>query len=240
MKLARILQDISEKNDSGSWSRLFKFSCRCLAVPRRGGRRRNLASTVNTQLQEEAEPPSNISPHSCFKRHPSNGKADCDMRLGEASFFEAQDGDYKDAVRIVRSEDTVVELSDDILSTHVMKHLSLHPESVFSSPQNLVDVCSLPSISEDIIVQAVHSFPRGSSAGPDGIHPQHLLDLVSHTAERGGKELLHALTVFINHVLSGTPSSSANFLWGYPHLTSEKGGRSTSHCHWPNLTSPDC
>ena len=34
-KLARILEDASKKNDSGSWSRLFKFSCRCLAVLRR-------------------------------------------------------------------------------------------------------------------------------------------------------------------------------------------------------------
>ena len=106
-----------------------------------------------------------------------------------------------------------MELSDDILSALRMKHPSLHPESVFPSPPNLVDFCPLPSISADIIVQAVHSFPRGSSAGPDGIRPQHLLDLVSPTAEQR------------------TPSSSANFLWGYPHPTSEKGGRSTSHCH---------
>ena len=203
-KLARVLEDISEKNDSGSWSRLFKFSRRCLAVPRRGGRRRNLASTVNTQLQEEAEPPSNISPHSRFKRRPSNGQADGDLRgLAKRVSSKLEDGDYRGTVRIACSEDTVVELSDDILSALRMKHPSLHPESVFPSPPNLVDFCPLPSISEDIIVQAVHSFPRGSSAGPDGIRPQHLLDLVSPTAERGGKELLHALAVFINHVLSG-------------------------------------
>ena len=59
-KLARILEDVAEKNDSGSWSRLFKFGRRCLAVPRRGGRRRKLASAVNAKLQEEAEPPSNL------------------------------------------------------------------------------------------------------------------------------------------------------------------------------------
>ena len=100
-KLARVLEDISEKNDSGSWSRLFKFSRRCLAVPRRGGRRRNLASTVNTQLQEKAEPPSNISPHSRFKRRPSNGQADGDLRgLAKRVSSELEDGDYRGAVRI--------------------------------------------------------------------------------------------------------------------------------------------
>ena len=168
-------------------------------MPRRGGRQRNLASTVNTQLQEEAEPPSNISPYSRFKRRQSNGQADGDLcGLAKRVSSKLEDGDYRGAVRIACSEDTVVELSDDILSALRMKHPSLHPESVFPSPPNLVDFCPLSSISEDIIVQAVHSFPRGSSAGPDGIRPQHLLDLVSPTAERGGKELLHALTVFIN------------------------------------------
>ena len=63
-KLARILEDVSEKNYSGSWSRLFKFDRHFLAAPRRGGRRRKLTSAVNAQLQEEAEPPSNLSSHS--------------------------------------------------------------------------------------------------------------------------------------------------------------------------------
>ena len=71
IKLVRILEEISEKNDSGSWSRLLKFGRRCLAVPWHGGRRRNLASAVNAQLQEEAEPPSNLSSHSRSKRRPS-------------------------------------------------------------------------------------------------------------------------------------------------------------------------
>ena len=80
-KLARILEDVSEKNDSGSWSRLFKFGRRCLAVPRRGGRRRKLASAVNAQLQEEAEPPSNLSSHSRSNRRSSpNRQADDNFR----------------------------------------------------------------------------------------------------------------------------------------------------------------
>ena len=45
-KLASILEDASGKSDSVSWSRLFKFSRRCLAVPRHGARRRDLASAV--------------------------------------------------------------------------------------------------------------------------------------------------------------------------------------------------
>ena len=118
-------------------------------------------------------------------------------------------------MRIVCSEDAIAELSDDTLSALRRKHPSPHPESVFPSPPNSDDFCPLPSISEDIIAQAISSFPRGSSAGPDGIRPQHLLDLVSSTAERGGKELLHALAVFANHVLSGNvPLAGQPFFFG--------------------------
>ena len=45
-KLASVLADVSEKNNSSSWARLFKFGRRYLAQPRRGGQRRSLTSVV--------------------------------------------------------------------------------------------------------------------------------------------------------------------------------------------------
>ena len=128
-KLARILEDVSVKNDSGSWSRLFKFGRRCLAVPRRGGWRRNLASTVNAQLQEEAEPLSNLSSLSRSKHRPSpNGHADGDFRgLAKRVSSKLEDGDYRGAVRIACSEDAIGEVSDDTLSALQRKHPSPHP-----------------------------------------------------------------------------------------------------------------
>ena len=52
-KLASILMGVTTENDVESWIRLFNFSSRCLAIPRRGGHRRSLASLINAQLQEE-------------------------------------------------------------------------------------------------------------------------------------------------------------------------------------------
>ena len=37
-KLAHVLDGVTEHNDAASWDRLFKFSFRCLALPKRGGR----------------------------------------------------------------------------------------------------------------------------------------------------------------------------------------------------------
>ena len=52
------------------------------------------------------------------------------------------------------------------------------------------------------MTKALHSFPRGSAEWPDGLRPQHLLDMTSMTAGAGGELLLHALKSFTNFVLS--------------------------------------
>ena len=53
------------------------------------------------------------------------------------------------------------------------------------------------------VASAIRSFPQGSLGGPDGIHPQHLLDLTNASAEHGGRSLLRALTAFANCILQG-------------------------------------
>ena len=71
------------------------------------------------------------------------------------------------------------------------------------------------AICEEDVCHAIRSFPRGSAGGPDGIHPQHLSDLTSASAERGGRELLSALTSFCNFVVSGlTPPFSQPIFFG--------------------------
>ena len=61
----------------------------------------------------------------------------------------------------------------------------------------------------------LRSFPRGSAGGPDGIRPQHLLDLTSASAERGGHLLISALTSFVSHVANGnTPESVRPYVFG--------------------------
>ena len=72
----------------------------------------------------------------------------------------------------------------------------------FFRSKKLDDLSSLPNISDDIIVQAIiSSFPCWLSTDLSDICPQHMFNFISHTAERGGEELFHALTIFTNHVL---------------------------------------
>ena len=53
-KLAGALDDVTNKNDSDSWERLYKFAGRCFAQPQLGGQCRSLTSTVKRMLEVEA------------------------------------------------------------------------------------------------------------------------------------------------------------------------------------------
>ena len=81
-------------------------------------------------------------------------------------------------------------------------------------------------VSEEEIAHAISSFPNGSSGRPDGLRPQHLKDLISTSVERGGRELLRALTSFVNLVLDGkTPPSARPFFFGATLIPlGKKGG----------------
>jgi len=61
--------------------------------------------------------------------------------------------------------------------------------------------------------RAALSFPAGSAGGPDGLRPQHLLDLL--LSNESGPELLSALTAFVNLVLAGgCPARVAPIFFG--------------------------
>ena len=200
-KLASILVDVSQKNDSESWGHLFNFSSRCLAVPKRGGHRRSLASAVNVQLREESDPlPSQFRQSS---KHPF--PRDSASNLAKRVSSKLEEGDISGAVRIASSEDTLAELNEEALSALRAKHPPQPPSSCF--PLAPAVNTSLPFLAEVEIVQAIRYFPSNSAGGPDGLRPQHLVDLISASAERGGRELLTALSSFIVHILEGnTPS----------------------------------
>ena len=54
-KLASVQDDVTNKSDSDSWERLFKFASRCFTQPQRVGQRRSLTSAVKRMLEDEAD-----------------------------------------------------------------------------------------------------------------------------------------------------------------------------------------
>ena len=128
-----------------------------------------------------------------------------------------EEGDYRGAVRIACSEDAIADITDETISSLREKHPGPHPESHIPSPPQPEEFVPLPAITEEEVASAILSFPRGSAGGPNGIRPQHLLNLTSASAEHGGKNLLRALTAFTNLILKGdVPQSVKPVFFGPP------------------------
>ena len=195
---------MTEKNDFPSWDRLFAFSSHCFAVSKRGGQRRSLAAAVNKQLWDKPAPAPQGQP---LHRNPGSKSLSCPDSL--TSFTKRlssklEDGDYKCAVHLACSEDSFATIDADTLFTLKEKHLSAHPAHPGTCFPSVLEMSeAFAHISEKEVAMGIKSFPSGSAGGPDGLCPQHLKDLTSESAERGGRELLRELTLFIDHILQG-------------------------------------
>ena len=201
-KLASILVDVTQKNDTESWGRLFNFSSDAWLCPKG-------VATVEVWPQ--------LSMYNCKKSlilylpssvsHPNTTSIVIPPQIwAKRVSSKLEEGDVRGALRIACSEDTLAELNEEALSPLRTKHPPQPPGSCF--PLAPAANTSLPFLAEGEIVQALRSFPCNSAGGPDGLRPQHLVDLTSASAERGGRELLTALSSFILHILEGnTPSS---------------------------------
>ena len=115
--------------------------------------------------------------------------------LFQAVAGKLEDGNLKAAIRILVSDETYAAPSTNGLAKLLLKH-----------PPATVDADTLPvpqsdsglSVAESDVRKAIMSFPAGSCAGPDGLRPQHLKDMVN--CQEKGPDLLIALTGFINMV----------------------------------------
>ena len=70
-------------------------------------------------------------------------------------------------------------------------------------------------VSPSAVRAAIRSFPNGSAAGPDGLRPQHLKDLLVGASDDNDSQLLVAVTDLTNLLLEGKiPSSVKVSLFG--------------------------
>ena len=122
-----------------------------------------------------------------------------------------EEGDFRGAIRLTCSEDTLANNSEDTIAVLRSNHPPPHPDSTPSeAPRG-----SALSVDEADVMQAIRSFPKSLAGGPDGLCPQHLQDMVSTSAGAGGVLLLQSLTAFTNHVLTGDiPADTCPFYFG--------------------------
>ena len=234
-KLAVILDAIVTDNKYENWYRLLRFADRCLRQPHRGGRRWHLASAVNELIDAETDQMT-AGPNSKVRTR-KRKESDPLESMANRVAAKLEEGDFRGAVRLACSENTLAPKSEATYRALMEKHPSLHPDSSIPGCPPAQSGCF--DISEEELVRAIYSFPAGSAGGPDGLRPQHLKDLISPGADGSRQVLLPALVSFIGLVLNGnTPASIRPFFFGANLTALEKknggvrpiavGGHSTS------------
>ena len=211
-KLTAILNHVVGSNGFESWESLLCFPRRYLGLPRKGGRRWNLSKLINRCLIGDGD---DVGLGSEPYRSSKKGSPDPLQFLASRVSSKLEEGDFRGAVRLACSEDTVAEANDTTMAALSSKHPAPHPDSVLPSPPTSNEVEGALSVVIGDVLRAIRSFPSGSAGAPDGLRPQHLVDLTSASAGQDGEALLGALTSFTNLVLAGdTPVPARKIFWG--------------------------
>ena len=133
-----------------------------------------------------------------------------------------EDGNVRAALRILLSDDKPAEHNDESYT----KLLERHPKAASVRPVTFIESeRSCLQLSEIEVMKAARSFPAGSSGGPDGLRPNHVLDLLN--CREAGPMLLSSITSFINALLKGhCPADVIPILFGgsLTALTKKSGG----------------
>ena len=217
-KLSSLLDKTVSQNDILAWNDLLGFAHRYLFTPTRGGHRRSLTSLLNKRFREEIveeEIPDQPS------RRSQTSSISPSYLLSKIS-SKLDDGDFRGAVRLSCSENTFAPMNEDTTSALKEKHPPPPADCHLPPPP---DRSVLAHFTQEDIAKAMSSYPNGSAGGPDGLRPQHLKDLISPSAEKGGKDLLSSLTDFINTVGKGNvPLAVRPFFFGANLIALNKKG----------------
>lgn len=185
--------------------------------PSRGTRYVSLASKVKEQIRLEEAPPT----RSRGRRNPRQPQKNMDplVHLGRQVSRKIEVGDFKGAIRLASSDDTLADFDESTYSTLKSKHPAPHPDTCLLPPRHMPRSTPHPCWSflsgfSCDVVAAICSIPNGSAGGLDRLLPQHLKDLVQRVDDLEESPFLLALTDFCSLVLCGeTPSEVRPFLW---------------------------
>jgi hypothetical protein len=191
------------------------FGYAVLRKPRRTGRRHNLTSVIKKRVADYEEgSPDMDSPTEAVRGR----TRDAEAQLSAAVTAKIEDGNIKAAIRMLCSEEKpAVDIEAAFLKLqerHPPAPADRHP---FPDPGSTTPI----QATEDEVLRAIRTFPAGSAGGPDGIRPQHVLDMVG--CRETGAILLTSLTAFVNTLLEGNcPQTVAPILFGGNLIAIEK------------------
>ena len=180
-KLTSTLEKLVRNNTVESWNRLFLFAPVCLRQPRRSKHAVSLSSQVKQQLQVDLANTTAIAPAARCRRQ-ARRSPNPEPVLARRVAAKIEDGDFRGAVRLATSDNTLADFSDDTYTALCAKHPSTHPDSQIP-PSPIGGESVECEVSRMDVIRAIRSFPCGSAGCPDKLHPQHLKDLLQHVQQ---------------------------------------------------------
>ena len=201
----------SNPEDVDAWTNLFNFCPTVLNLARKAGSHLSVTATIKARISQ----PAAVATDTVYKAARTHRK---EFALSAAVSTKIEDGNIKAALRLLCSEDKPADCSDTVFTSMQDKH---PPAASDRKPVPAPSSYTPLQVSESVVLQAVRSFPAGSSGGPDGFRPQHLSDLIS--CKVGGSALLVAVTGFVNLILAGgCPTSICPVFFGARLIAIEK------------------
>lgn len=111
------------------------------------------------------------------------------------------DFDIRGAVKLISSTDSLATNSAETFEQLVKKHPA--PSRIMTFPSEPDESIQPLQVDPDKVESSIKSFANGSSAGCDGLRPQHLKDIISLSAGEAGQRALISITKLSNFLLAG-------------------------------------
>src|SRR6218665_3058935 len=197
---------VRDPDDTERWSNLLSFGGNILAKPKRGGAKRKLTSIILSRITNwRSKGPACHTDDDEKRPMPVRRKGlmkdDSAKYLASAGASKLEDGNFKAAIRLICCDDEPASDTPETLAGLKAKHPPAPSDRKPIYDPKLSDRFAPLQISERSIVNAISSFPPGSAAGPDGVTPQHLKDLISVGADCS---LIRQLSELVNLMLEGS------------------------------------
>ncbi|ESO09474.1 hypothetical protein HELRODRAFT_168460 [Helobdella robusta] len=201
-KFGRMLKDILNNicdNPSNAilWFRLLFIPRLILRKDLRGGGKKNISAKINSRLDAFGEGSLEELMKSVEPIVKGQDERVRKPKLSALVKCKIEQGNVRNAMRILASTDTMAPDSTDTINSLKDKH---PPAPLDRKPSPNKESTSV-TVNPQQIMLCLRQFPKGTSGGRDGLTPQHLRDLTHDKIETS--ELISAMTGFINLLLSG-------------------------------------
>lgn len=147
---------------------------------------------------------------------------DSSSQLSRSITSKVEDGNIRAAVRLLIADDKPAEYNDNTLKELISKHPTACTDRNLSAllpARDFVDGAF--QVTEAMVLKAIRSFPPGSAGGPDGIRPQHLVEMLNNKDTHNS--FLSSISSFMNLILRGQcPPEVAQILFGGNLLAIQK------------------